>query len=108
MISRNLNILVFLLLAFFPVLVFAGPGDPPALYEEICEIRQMFCGGAAVAFVTIVVISVGVMAFMGKLPWTVVMVLATGMVIFLSAESVMESIFTPPPGSDVISKCSCE
>lgn len=100
--------LITLLIIAVPQLAFAGVPDPePVLYEEICEIRQMFCGGAGLVFASATIVTLGIMVFVGKITWRTVLVTAAGLLIFLGAEGVVESIFSPPPGSDVVSACSC-
>jgi type IV secretory pathway VirB2 component (pilin) len=69
------------------------------IFNDICQIRQMFCGNAALVIVATAVFVVGLMFFTGRTSWTAVLVIVTGAVIFTSAEVITNQLLQPPPGS---------
>jgi type IV secretory pathway VirB2 component (pilin) len=76
--------------------------DPTTdLICQVCEFRQMFCGGGAVALITICVVFVGILTLMNKINWGFVLVMAAASIIFVNADKVA-FLFT---GEDV--ECSC-
>lgn len=81
--------------------------DSKTTYELICDLRKMFCGGTAIAIVSFVVITIGFLIFRGKLNWGFMLVLLTGVFIFVGASQITEIIARPPPGIGVVQACDC-
>lgn len=78
------------------------------VYQEICSIRKMFCGGAAMAVAVGAILAIGIMVFMGKGNMGMLLVTSVGLVIFISADLLLGSIFDPPGGTNgVVAACSC-
>ncbi len=113
MISNTINkFLLYFLFYIFLVLilpfdVFATQPVEKTLYEEICDIRKMFCGSAALGIVTGAIAILGFMLFKGKLNMGVLFVTIVGIVVFVSANILAEALFNPPGGVGVVVACSC-
>ncbi len=97
--------IIILAITIIPEYLFAQ--DDTALYEELCGIRKMFCGVVGLVIGVGAIFSLGILSFAGKIKWTTVLVISTGLVIFLGAENLASKIFTPPSGSDVVEQCRC-
>ena len=76
-------------------------------YEMLCDLRKMFCGPTAIVMVSFVIVTIGFLIFKGKLSWTFVIVLLSGVFIFVGASEVTRIIANPPPGLGVVSACEC-
>lgn len=81
--------------------------DSKTTYELMCDLRKMFCGGTAIAIVSFVIITIGFLIFRGKLNWGFMLVLLTGVFIFVGASQITEIIASPPPGLGVVQACDC-
>ncbi|MDX1950228.1 MAG: TrbC/VirB2 family protein [Rickettsiales bacterium] len=111
---KNLQFNTICKLIFGLVIAIIIPFDvlatqPPekTLYEEICDIRQMFCGGAALGLVAGIIAILGFMMFKGKLSMGLLLTTIVGIVIFISANILVEAIFNPPAGAGVVQACEC-
>jgi len=97
-----------ILIALFGFDVFAADdANPTALYEDLCQIRKLFCGAVGMVIVTFVITTIAISIFLGKFSWNSIIVTLVGLALFIGAENFMNNIFTPPPGSKVVEKCSC-
>ena len=76
-------------------------------YFKLCEIRRLFCGKVKTVMVATAVFIVGLLVILGKISWTSVMVIITGVVIFAGAEYVTITLTTLPPNLGVIYACYC-
>ncbi len=91
----------------FPGESLANTTDQKTVYEEICEVRKYFCGAAGVGIVTGVIVVIGILLFSGKVDISVVMVTLVGIVVFISADLLIEAMFNPPAGAGVVQSCRC-
>ncbi len=106
--NRKLSIFLFVLIIFTPIITLAQALDT-TVYQEVCSIRKMFCGGAALAVAMTAILAIGFMAFMGKANMGILLVTTIGLVIFISADLLFEAFFTPPAGAEgVVQACSCK
>ncbi len=78
------------------------------MYDEICDIRQMFCGGATLAIAAGAVAVIGLLLFVGKADMSILLVTTVGIIIFVSADLLVESLLVPPAGAPVTQSCSCD
>jgi|GEM_PF-7072932 len=117
-----LNSLFIIILSFAPLEVLASGGglgdiddgdltntadDTETTYEMVCNIRKMFCSGTAVAIMSFAIFAVGILMFQGKLRWGYVMVLMTGMVIFIGANQLTKIMMDAPNNLPVARACEC-
>jgi type IV secretory pathway VirB2 component (pilin) len=68
---------------------------------QVCDFRKMFCGGVAVALITVTVIFVGLLTLMNKINWGFILVMAGAAIIFVNADKVSYVV----TGENV--QCSC-
>ena len=76
-------------------------------YFKLCEIRRFFCGKIQTVLVAAAIFVIGVLLIVGKISWTSVIVIITGIAIFVSAEYVTLLITKFPPNIGVIYSCFC-
>ena len=81
----------------------AVPDPTEDLITQICEFRQMFCGGVAVTLVSITFVFIGILTLMHKINWGFVVAMVAAAIIFVNADK-FATIFT---GDDVSINCSC-
>jgi type IV secretory pathway VirB2 component (pilin) len=93
------HLIVFFILMSASLPAFAQPDDIPipipgqaSLSDQLCELRQLFCGDAAVVIIGTMVFVVGLLFFSGRISWTFVMLLSTFAVVFISADIFREYI----------------
>lgn len=72
------------------------------LIQQICEFRQMFCGGVAIILVSLVFIFIGILTLMQKINWGFVLVMITASIVFVQADR-FAAMFAP--GAAI--ECSC-
>lgn len=72
------------------------------LIKQICEFRQMFCGGVAVVLVSLVFVFIGILTLMQKINWGFVLVMITASIVFVQADR-FAALFAP----GVAIECSC-
>lgn len=76
-------------------------------YFRLCEIRRLFCGKIKTVMIATSVFIMGLLILTGKAKWTHALILATGVVIFSSAEWVTIQLTTFPPNFGVVWSCFC-
>lgn len=76
-------------------------------YEMMCDFRKMFCGTTAIVIISFVLFAVGLLIFQGKMSWGYVLVILTGIVIFVSANQLTKIMSNAPNNLGVITACEC-
>lgn len=71
-------------------------GNATSLSQQLCDLRQMFCGKTAYVVMMISIIIMGLLLFAGKLTWTFVLLVCTAGAIFVSAERVASLMISYP------------
>ncbi len=77
-------------------------------YFKLCEIRRFFCGKVKTVMVAAAVFIVGLLVIIGKMTWTRLIIIMSGVVIFSSAEYITTNLTTLPPNLGVIYSCYCK
>jgi type IV secretory pathway VirB2 component (pilin) len=63
-------------IGFFVGNAYAQPPAPPTLSNQICKIRQLFCGDTGLVLVATAVFTLGVLMFIGKVTWQTATIMA--------------------------------
>ncbi|HCR86043.1 MAG TPA: hypothetical protein DIV86_05130 [Alphaproteobacteria bacterium] len=103
---RFLYLFTSSLLLAYPSLSFAT-GSNVTLEDKLCEIRLLFCNSTAVVIISISIIFIGFLIFMGKLHWTTVIIFVAGMIVFVQAHNVSKNI-SANPSFQVNAACRCQ
>lgn len=80
--------------------------DGPTLESKLCEIRLVFCNKTAVAMISFALVFMALLIFMGKVHWTMVIIIVAGMLVFVQAHNVSESL-SNDPDFQVEAACRC-
>lgn len=103
-----MNHLLKLFFVFVTILLVSGvcyaQSNQSELAAKICDIRQLFCGGGGMAVAGFSVGMLGFMAFTGRIHWSVVLVTAIGMAIFIGADQLVGDI---TDDTNIDSNCEC-
>lgn len=81
--------------------------DSETTYEMVCSIRKLFCGTTAIVIVSFVIFGVGMLLFQGKLSWGYVIVIMTGITIFVGANQLTKAMMGVPSNLGVVKACEC-
>lgn len=97
------------LFSIFVILFFAGaaysaPVQSSELAAKVCDIRQMFCGGGGLAVVSVSIGVLGFMAFTGRMHWSIALVAAAGIAIFMGADQLVGDL----AGDESVIDDNCE
>jgi len=89
--SNLLNVLLAVMFATV-IALFAVESYADAVTDTLCNAISFVQGGVGKAVAIIVIISVAIMMFLGKITWGVAIAVAVGMGLLFGAQSVVEAI----------------
>ncbi|MDX1949721.1 MAG: TrbC/VirB2 family protein [Rickettsiales bacterium] len=84
------NLIKFTALVTFLMLPeFSFCNDAESVSSKLCELRQMLCGGGfGIALVTAVVLTIGVLALIGKINWPFIIIMVCCIIVYMSAHQI--------------------
>lgn len=98
--KKNYKILLLLLLVLVPYYGFANAATNFQEVEDLaCAIARTVSGNIAKAIATIGIVFLGARAFVGKLDWPTVLIVALGIFIVFGFKPLIETIGTVTTGS---------
>lgn len=87
--------LILLGVVLLPNIALASPWTHGSFIgDDLCDVAGAMVGELAVAIGTIAVCSIGVLACLGRIQWTSVLVMVTGIVVLFGAVAVVDVIGT--------------
>lgn len=98
--NKILTLTIALAVLLLPELSFAQNNE--TLSEQLCELRQMFCGGAGTALISVTIIIIGLALFSGKIHWSFVMIMSVAIIIFVNAHNIADMILLPEDSVDCV------
>ncbi|MDX1950229.1 MAG: TrbC/VirB2 family protein [Rickettsiales bacterium] len=99
------NIFLFNLAILFlliPELSFSDPAQSE-LAGKICDIRQLFCGGVALAVASFAILAIGFLTLRGGVHWSLLLIVTIGIILFISADAFVSDL----SGGTVDVNCQC-
>ncbi len=101
----------FTLFLFFAVVIIFIAGMSYAqvqnseLAGKVCDIRRLFCGGGGFAVISFAIGVIGLLAFTGRLHWSLALVAAAGIIIFIGADQFVSDLTNGE--SEIDDNCEC-
>lgn len=84
--------LTFVVMAFMPSFAFATTSDTNAVTCVLCKVVALATGGIGKAIGIIIVISLGIMLFLGKVTWGLAFAVFIGMALLFGAENMITTL----------------